>query len=106
METHNLFIEKGISNVSSFGTGSQIKLPGPSRNQPNVYDFGVSYREIYEDLMSKDAQLYADKLEPNFHSPELDAMTTHIGLTIEFCATSLFTTVMKAEGSYKWCRGT
>lgn len=61
METHNLFVEKGIPNVSSYGTGSQIKLPGPSRTQPNVYDFGISYREIYEDLMSKDAQLCVSK---------------------------------------------
>lgn len=59
MEAHHLFVEKGIPNVSSFGTGSQIKLPGPTRNQPNVYEFGASYQEIYNDLVAKDAQLYA-----------------------------------------------
>jgi len=59
METHYLLQEQGVPNVSSYGTGSQVKLPGPTRNQPNVYDFTSSYQEIYDDLVSKDEQLYA-----------------------------------------------
>jgi RNA polymerase II subunit A C-terminal domain phosphatase SSU72 len=61
METHNLFVERGVPNVSSYGTGSQIKLPGPSRNQPNVYDFGATYQEIYQDLIAKDQQFYESR---------------------------------------------
>lgn len=60
METHHLFQERGVPNVFSYGTGSQIKLPGPTRNQPNVYDFGVTtYQEIFNDLSAKDRDLYA-----------------------------------------------
>ena len=44
--------------MKSYGTGSVIKLPGAGPNQPNVYQFGTSYEEIYKDLTSKDHQLY------------------------------------------------
>lgn len=60
METHHLFVERGVPNVSSYGTGSQVKLPGPTRNQPNVYDFGTPYQEIFNDLSEKDRDLYAN----------------------------------------------
>ena len=36
----------------------QIKLPGPSANQPNVYEFGTGYEEIYQDLAKKDKHMY------------------------------------------------
>lgn len=69
METHFLFKERGVPNVFSFGTGSQVKLPGPTRNQPNVYDFGSSYQEIYNDLSSKDAMLYVHYIAFTFCLP-------------------------------------
>ncbi|KAK4542879.1 RNA polymerase II subunit A C-terminal domain phosphatase [Oleoguttula mirabilis] len=44
----------------SFGTGSLVRLPGPSINQPNVYNFNnTSYATMYNELMSKDKRLYA-----------------------------------------------
>ena len=49
MEAHARLKKKGF-NVRSFGTGDKIKLPGPSLNQPNVYEFGTSYEEIHSDL--------------------------------------------------------
>lgn len=58
METHQLFKARGVPNVSSFGTGSQVKMPGQTRTQPNVYDFSTTYQAIYDDLVSKDALLY------------------------------------------------
>lgn len=43
----------------SFGTGSLVRLPGPSISQPNVYDFNqTSYSAMYEELLHKDQRLY------------------------------------------------
>jgi len=57
MEAHARLQKKGY-NVLSFGTGDKIKLPGPSVTQPNVYEFGTSYEEIYQDLATKDKVMY------------------------------------------------
>ena len=57
MEAHARLQKKGF-NVLSFGTGDKVKLPGPSINQPNVYEFGTSYDEIYQDLAKKDKSMY------------------------------------------------
>lgn len=43
----------------SFGTGSLVRLPGPSISQPNVYNFNsTSYEAMYSELLSKDQRLY------------------------------------------------
>ena len=52
-----VFSKKGF-RVQSFGTGNQVKLPGPSPDKPNVYDFSVSYDDMYKDLWRKDPDLY------------------------------------------------
>ena len=44
--------------VSSFGVGGHVKLPGPSATEPNVYTFGTPYAVILDDLQRKDADLY------------------------------------------------
>ncbi|KAL8578208.1 RNA polymerase II subunit A C-terminal domain phosphatase [Nucella lapillus] len=57
MEAHSFLGKKGFP-VQSFGTGNQVKLPGPSPDKPNVYDFSVTYEEMYKDLSRKDLDLY------------------------------------------------
>ena len=43
----------------SFGTGSLVRLPGPSLTQPNVYQFNTtSYQSMYDELSAKDPKLY------------------------------------------------
>ncbi|XP_024364369.1 uncharacterized protein [Physcomitrium patens] len=57
MEAHALLQRQGL-DVSSYGTGSHVKLPGPSAREPNVYSFGTPYRTMLEDLIKKDPELY------------------------------------------------
>ena len=58
MEAH-LRLSLASYPVISFGTGSLIRLPGPSITQPNVYPFNItSYSQIYTELSSKDPRLY------------------------------------------------
>ncbi|CAN0881854.1 RNA polymerase II subunit A C-terminal domain phosphatase SSU72 [Linum grandiflorum] len=56
MESHALLKRHGF-DVSSYGTGSQVKLPGPSIREPNVYDFGTPYKHMFEELRRKDPEL-------------------------------------------------
>uniref|UniRef100_A0A8C8ZR94 RNA polymerase II subunit A C-terminal domain phosphatase SSU72 n=1 Tax=Prolemur simus TaxID=1328070 RepID=A0A8C8ZR94_PROSS len=57
MEVHNILSKRGF-NIRSFGTGNRVKLPGPSYDKPNVYDFKTTYDEMYNDLIRKDKGLY------------------------------------------------
>ena len=57
MEAHAFLAKKGFY-VKSYGTGDKVKIPGSAADKPNVYDFGVSYDEIYNDLLVKDKALY------------------------------------------------
>ncbi|KAJ9063878.1 RNA polymerase II subunit A C-terminal domain phosphatase [Entomophthora muscae] len=59
MAAHALFKQRGLS-VSSYGTGSKVRLPGPSIHQPKVYDFGIPYDTMYQELKATNQRLYTD----------------------------------------------
>jgi RNA polymerase II subunit A C-terminal domain phosphatase SSU72 len=58
MEAH-LRLATANFPVISFGTGSMVRLPGPSITEPNVYAFNrTSYDSMHRELEAKDARLY------------------------------------------------
>jgi RNA polymerase II subunit A C-terminal domain phosphatase SSU72 len=57
MVAHQVLQRAGY-NVSSYGTGSAVRLPGPSIDKPVVYSFGTPYNEMYNELQKRDERLY------------------------------------------------
>lgn len=57
MEAHSLLKKQGF-DVSSYGTGTHVKLPGPSIREPNIYEFGTPYKQMFDELHRKDPNLY------------------------------------------------
>lgn len=54
----HLTLKNAGFNVSSYGTGSAVRMPGPSANKPVVYPFGTPYNDMYHELEQIDQRLY------------------------------------------------
>lgn len=70
MAAHALLFNSGLS-VSSYGTGSQVKLPGPSQREPNIYSFGTPYQRMHDDLAARNPSLYPFSCDSDVLSPNL-----------------------------------
>lgn len=46
MEAHQVFGNAGLT-VESYGTGTNVKLPGRSKMEPQIFKFGTPYEEMY-----------------------------------------------------------
>eukprot|EP01135_Chromosphaera_perkinsii_P004483 Nk52_evm7s284 gene=Nk52_evmTU7s284 len=57
MEAHCVLKRKGYA-IESYGTGNNVKLPGPAPDKPNIYAFGTPYQDMYVELESRDKDLY------------------------------------------------
>ncbi|KAJ1965655.1 RNA polymerase II subunit A C-terminal domain phosphatase [Dipsacomyces acuminosporus] len=57
MEAHFQLKNRGY-NICSYGTGKSVRLPGPSADKPNIYNFGTHYNHIYNELSTMNNRLY------------------------------------------------
>eukprot|EP00536_Pseudo-nitzschia_multiseries_P010877 jgi/Psemu1/319948/estExt_fgenesh1_pm.C_3480015 len=49
MEAHVVLGNAGL-RVESYGTGTQVRLPGRTAMEPRIYKFGVPYEEMYNSM--------------------------------------------------------
>mmetsp|Transcript_6349 Transcript_6349/g.14321 ORF Transcript_6349/g.14321 Transcript_6349/m.14321 type:complete len:226 (-) Transcript_6349:127-804(-) len=49
MEAHVVLSNAGLT-VESYGTGTQVRLPGKSAMEPRIFKFGTPYAEMYASL--------------------------------------------------------
>ncbi|KAL4184647.1 hypothetical protein AMTRI_Chr10g2140 [Amborella trichopoda] len=80
MEAHALLRREGF-DVSSYGTGAHVKLPGPSLREPNVYEFGTPYKQMFDDLRRKDPELYP--FHSDLHNREHALMKTVLVINLD-----------------------
>lgn len=78
MEAHSVLSKRNFQ-VSSYGTGDKVKIPGKTPREPNVYPFGTTYEEIYRDLVQKDKQLYTGNVNMGLN------IDLRLRIIISFC---------------------
>ncbi|GAB2236247.1 hypothetical protein Droror1_Dr00027986 [Drosera rotundifolia] len=59
MEAHSLLKKQGF-DMSSYGTGTHVKLPGPSIREPNIYGFGTPYKQMFDEKIRRPHELHTD----------------------------------------------
>jgi RNA polymerase II subunit A C-terminal domain phosphatase SSU72 len=57
MAAHKKLADAGFT-VGSYGTWREVRMPGPSQDQPQVFKFGTSYEDMYQKLLKQDEHLY------------------------------------------------
>ncbi|EEQ82863.1 hypothetical protein NCER_100374 [Vairimorpha ceranae BRL01] len=112
MEAHKILKDAGYK-IDSYGTNQHIKIPGESLETPNIYQFGTSYKEIYKDLIYKNASFYEKigilkMLERNMAIKDsaeyfFNKDTYHdlIITSEEKCFVTIYENMVKCNGSYK-----
>jgi RNA polymerase II subunit A C-terminal domain phosphatase SSU72 len=57
MEAHSVLQNAGL-RAQSYGTGSQVRLPGRSAMEPQIFKFGTPYASIHASLAADDPEYF------------------------------------------------
>ena len=58
MEAHLVLSNAGLT-TESYGTGTQVRLPGRTAMEPKVFKFGTPYADMYHNLYSDDSNYFS-----------------------------------------------
>jgi RNA polymerase II subunit A C-terminal domain phosphatase SSU72 len=58
MEAHDLAFRAGFQ-VSSYGAGNRVRLPGQTQDDPRVFEFGTPYHEMFKRLYEENFHFYS-----------------------------------------------
>jgi RNA polymerase II subunit A C-terminal domain phosphatase SSU72 len=57
MESHLCFVNAHLP-CTSYGTGSQVRLPGRTPLEPKIFKFGTPYEQMYDSLAREDPNFF------------------------------------------------
>jgi len=96
MEAHVVLGNAGLT-VESYGTGTNVRLPGRTAMEPQIFKFGTPYNEMYASLAMQDETFYANngvlnlcrrgasvKVAPQRWQDTSTAFVTHHDVVIAF----------------------
>lgn len=55
-EAHDHLHAAGL-RVCSFGAGNRVRFPGPSRDDPRIYEFSTPYATMHRELQRENGEL-------------------------------------------------
>lgn len=58
MEAHLVLGNAGLT-TESYGTGTQVRLPGRTAMEPRIFKFGTPYADMYQSLATDDATYFS-----------------------------------------------